>query len=279
MGDYDFTGLSPRSFEQMIQALSYKVLGPGLVIFGDGPDGGREATFSGRPANFPSATDVWDGYVVVQAKFCQRPKGKPAEDARWVSNELKKELDSFAARGSKRRKPEYYILVTNVVLSPARCRGGKDKIADLIGKYAKRLGIKEYRVWDYDQLCRYLDADQDVRNAYRVWITPGDVLAKLASTVEKSFPDFTKVMLNFLQKELLDDHYLKLEQAGHSPENRVPLERVFVDLPTFPERKSEAPKEGEDPNELPSGFLSEILKKGAMCLKPDEEFAPLSGQG
>ena len=278
MGDYVFTGLSPRSFEQMIQALSYRILGPGLVIFGDGPDGGCEATFSGRPSNFPSATDVWDGYVVVQAKFCQRPKGKPAEDARWVSNELKKELASFAAKSSKRKKPQYYILVTNVVLSPTHCSGGKDKIANLIDGYSKRLGIKGYRVWDYDQLCRYLDADQDVRNAYRVWITPGDVLAKLASTVEKSFPDFMKVMVNFLQKELLDDHYSKLEQAGHSPENRVPLERVFVDLPSYPNRQSEAPKEGEDPQKLPSGFLSTILKKGALCLKTDEEYATLSGQ-
>ncbi len=51
MGDYDFTGLSPRSFEQMIQALSYKILGLGLVIFGDGPDGEREAIFSGRTSN------------------------------------------------------------------------------------------------------------------------------------------------------------------------------------------------------------------------------------
>ncbi len=273
MGDYDFRGLSPRSFEQMIQALSYKVLGPGLVIFGDGPDGGREATFSGRLSNFPSTTDVWNGYVVVQAKFYQRPKGKPAEDAKWVYSELKKELDSYSQKGSKRKKPKYYILVTNVVLSPTHRRGGKDRVANLIGGYAKGLGIKDYRVWDYDQLCRYLDADQDVRNAFRAWITPGDVLGKLAAAVEKSVPEFSKVMLNFLQKEFLDDHYSKLEQAGHSPENRVPLERVFVDLPTFPERQSEAPKEGDKDETLLPGFLSTILRKGDMCLKSDEAFA------
>jgi hypothetical protein len=273
MPDYDLTGLSTRSFEQMIQALSYKILGPGLVIFGDGPDGGREATFSGHLSNFPSTTDCWDGYVVVQAKFCQRPKGKPREDAQWALKELTKEIEAFTAKRSKRTKPEYYIFVTNVVLTPVQRNGGKDKATDLIRKYSKALGLKDSRVWDYDQLCRYIDADQDVRNAYRTWITPGDVLAKLASTLEKSNPDFTKTMLNFLQKELLDDHYSKLEQAGHAPENRVPLENVFVDLPTFPERLSEAPKEGEDQKPLPAGFLDVILKKGMMCLKSDEAFS------
>jgi hypothetical protein len=51
MPDYNLTGLSTRSFEQLIQALSVKLFGPGVVIFGDGPDGGREATFEG-PMNY-----------------------------------------------------------------------------------------------------------------------------------------------------------------------------------------------------------------------------------
>jgi hypothetical protein len=75
MPDYDLAGLSARSFEQMIQALACEVIGSGIVIFGDGPDGGREATFTGRLSNFPSAADNWDGYLVVQAKFCQRQRG------------------------------------------------------------------------------------------------------------------------------------------------------------------------------------------------------------
>lgn len=51
--DYDFSRLSTRSFEQLIQALSFRVLGSGITIFGDGPDGGREATFEGA-IPFPS---------------------------------------------------------------------------------------------------------------------------------------------------------------------------------------------------------------------------------
>ena len=116
MPDYDLTGLSSRSFEHMVQALACNILGPGIVVFGDGPDGGREATFRGKLSGFPSPGESWDGYVVVQAKFCQRPKGKPKEDGKWAQNQLRKELQAFAKSESDRQRPQYYIFVTNVVL-------------------------------------------------------------------------------------------------------------------------------------------------------------------
>ena len=63
----NFFGFSTRSFEQFVQAVALKVFGPGTVIFGSGPDGGREATFRGR-VPFPNETDPWQGYGVIQAK-------------------------------------------------------------------------------------------------------------------------------------------------------------------------------------------------------------------
>jgi hypothetical protein len=270
MPDYNLAGLSTRSFEQMIQALACKIIGPGIVIFGDGPDGGREATSTGCLSNFPSPTDCWDGYLVVQAKFCQRPKGKPGEDARWAAEQLKKELDAFAVAKTKRRKPQYYIFATNVILTPVPRAGGKDSIAALINQYKKRIGLKDYRIWDYDQICRFLEANQSVRHTYEAWITPGDVLAKIISKLDVTSPDFGKVMVNFLQKEILDDHFSKLEQAGHSPENRIPLEKVFIDLPAFNERCSKPPDEEPPPKGLPPGFLVEMLEAGSLCLRPEE---------
>src|SRR5271154_947439 len=67
-GEHHISALFPRSFEQLTQVIASKIIGPGVVIFGDGPDGGREATYEG-PMTFPSTEDNWDGYVVVQAKF------------------------------------------------------------------------------------------------------------------------------------------------------------------------------------------------------------------
>ena len=50
MPDYQLERLDTSSFEQLIQALGMEILGPQLMIFGDGPDGGREATLSGQPS-------------------------------------------------------------------------------------------------------------------------------------------------------------------------------------------------------------------------------------
>jgi hypothetical protein len=48
MHDYQLEELGPRSFEQLAVALARKVIGPGLQVYGSGPDGGREATFASR---------------------------------------------------------------------------------------------------------------------------------------------------------------------------------------------------------------------------------------
>src|SRR5437868_6165674 len=110
MPDYRFEGLSPRSFEQLVQALAAKIIGPNVVVFGDGPDGAREATFSGR-LSYPSVGSPWEGKGIVQAKFLQRPSGKPRNDAAWLIRELNEEMKKFSKTGSgkKRPSPDYYI--------------------------------------------------------------------------------------------------------------------------------------------------------------------------
>lgn len=45
--DYDLNRLGPREFEHLVQALALKHLGNGVQVFGDGPDGSREAAFDG----------------------------------------------------------------------------------------------------------------------------------------------------------------------------------------------------------------------------------------
>ncbi len=90
MSDYNLSGLSTRSFEQLIQAIAAKEIGPNIVIFGDGPDGGREATFEGS-IPYPSKEHGWSGYGVVQAKFRQRPQD-PQKDGEWTLQQLRDEL-------------------------------------------------------------------------------------------------------------------------------------------------------------------------------------------
>jgi hypothetical protein len=43
--------------------------------------------------------------------------------------------------------------------------------------------------------------------------------------------DFERTISRYLQNALFADQYANLEQAGHSPDERVPMASVFVDLP------------------------------------------------
>jgi hypothetical protein len=228
MPDYDLYRLSPRSFEQLIQTIAIKLLGSGTIIFGDGPDKGREATFEGK-SNFPSSTEPWNGYVVVQAKFRQRESTR-VSDANWARRQLQTELNQFAEPSTSRRRPEYYIFATNVTLSPG-AGGGKEKVLGVLDHYTSVLGLRGYAVWDYDLIRAVLDGDTSIRYSFGAWITPGDVLQAIVDDLSPRVPDFYATIANYLQKELLSDQYVNLEQAGHTVENRIPLARVFVDLP------------------------------------------------
>jgi len=140
MPDYNLSGLSSGSFEQLIQAIAVKAIGPGTVIFGAGPDGAREATFEGK-MDYPSVAQPWTGYLVVQAKFLQRPLGT-AKDGSWVLRELEAELRKFADKKRNLRCPEYYIFCTNVVLSAVHTAGTHDRADELFKKYAKAVRSK-----------------------------------------------------------------------------------------------------------------------------------------
>ncbi|HEX4548155.1 hypothetical protein, partial [Pseudomonas sp.] len=75
----------------------------------------RDATFEGRPA-YPTTDAPWIGYTVVQAKYKERPTGD-SKDADWLVAQLKAEQTKFAKRSKSYRRPDYYVIVTNVALS------------------------------------------------------------------------------------------------------------------------------------------------------------------
>jgi len=201
--------------------------------------GGREATFEGR-MDYPSQTDSWDGYCVIQAKFLQRPRNS-STDGQWALKELTGELKIFANPKKRRRRPDYYIFATNVVLTPVQGQGWKDKATDLFKKYQPKLPLRDWAIWDFDEIGKFLDHFADIRTGYAAWITPGDVLSEVMEQLTPRRTDFLATMTNFLAKELRSDQYANLEQAGHSTEERIPLARIFVDLPIVTQRLKEPP--------------------------------------
>jgi hypothetical protein len=257
MADYNLLGLSSRSFEQLVQAIAIKRISSTIRIFGDGRDGGREATFEGS-VPYPSPDDRWNGYGIIQAKFLQRPQGS-GKDGDWALQQLRAELKKFANPKKPRRKPEYYIFATNVVLTPVEGQGSQDKAYDLFNEFKDEVPLKGYDIWDYDKLRAFLDDYEDIRRSYAAFITHGDVLAQVIEWLQPSQPDFKQILYSFLQRELLTDQYANLEQAGRATEEKVPIARVFIDLPTFGQPLIDPPKEEGESNELPPGFVASVL--------------------
>lgn len=268
MPDYELSRLATRTFEQLIQALSIKIIGPGLIVFGDGRDGGREATYEGT-IPFPSTEQKWQGYLVIQAKFKQRPLNT-GSDVSWAIKELKDELSKFADTKKNLRTPEFYIFATNVNLSSVPDSGGKDKVKAVFEEFKSTVPIKDFRIWDYDQIRVFLDADQSVRRTYTAWITPGDVLSAMIDLIGSSKRDFMKTIGLYLQKELLMDQYVNLGQAGHAEEDKIQLADVFVDLPYLSTPVQESKQSNE--NDKQDGFVKFILEEANKLIdKPDPQ--------
>ena len=179
------------------------------------------------------------------------------------------ELDTYLDPESKRRKPDYFIFATNVILTPVKESGSKDKVTALLDDFKNQLQLRGYAVWDYDQIRAFLDDCEEIRRNYAAWITPGDVLSEMIKWIQPKTPNFEQTIANFLQKELLSDEFVNLEQAGHDANERIPLARVFVDLPTRDEQRRGVRELSEDdhfshhPEAFAGeykGFIKEILE-------------------
>jgi hypothetical protein len=261
--DYDLSRLSWRSFEQLVQAIGSEVLGPGLIVFGDGPDGGREATIHAT-VPYPTELDKWTGYTLVQAKFLQKPQ-RTGEDGRWAVAQLSEELSKYGEHAS-RNLPDNMIFVTNVNLSAVETIGAKDKVFAI----AAEAGLENFDVWDYDKIRIYLDKYKELRRSFGPYVLSGDVLAEMLELLEEvktERPDFDEVMSRFLQKELIADQWVNLEQAGRSTEEQVPVSRVFVDLPVSDMRQPDPPT--EDLSQLAPGFVAKVLETASVRLDPE----------
>jgi hypothetical protein len=68
MDDYRLHTLTPEGFEALTVRVCMRMLGIGTIGFSKGPDGGRDAKFSGTADRFPSESNPWTGRFVIQAK-------------------------------------------------------------------------------------------------------------------------------------------------------------------------------------------------------------------
>lgn len=286
MNDYQLERLNTRSFEQLVQALALAVLGHQVSVFGDGPDGGREAAFRGG-VNFPQGGRNWNGYGIVQAKFRQHPADLARKNADWSLGELKAEFKKLkpkprratnrAAEQQARTCPDYYVFATNLALSPVLKSGGKDRVADFLEACKHSHGLLDYAIWDGDQIRRMLDSQTAIRTSFLPFILPGDVLALVMQNLQPKRADFAKIMLRYLQLELLDDQFAKLSQGGYTNASRISLSNVFVDLPIEGDAGRDKMARADSASPQRATFLQGLFADAGCVLRPSYRPAQMSG--
>lgn len=67
---YAYEDLGDDQFERLVVILCQQLFGLGVQGFAKGPDGGRDARFSGIAAQIPSPNGPWVGNTIIQAKHC-----------------------------------------------------------------------------------------------------------------------------------------------------------------------------------------------------------------
>lgn len=235
--DYDFTQMGAREFEHLCSALLFSVIGTEVSTYGDGPDGGREATWNGLPGPMSTLPSTWDGYGVLQAKFRQRPYARVSSNATWLLSQAKDELNLWKRSRPTASRPQFLIIATNLTLS-AVPGAGCDQVEKEILAYSKslRLGIKGVRVWHNDTIRTLLDANSSVRARYSSLLCTGDLIANLIDRSTREGDEFTRAILESMARDFLSEGELNLTQAGTLSDNPPRIHDLFVDLPGSADR-------------------------------------------
>lgn len=204
--------------------------------------------------------------------------GQQVYTADWLCKQLGHDLEKFLDSERSLRKPEHYLLISNVSLSSVAKTGGKAKIDKIFRKYQKRLRLKRFAVWSADELRALLEDSEDIRRAYTAWLTPSDVLAQLVERLAR--PNLAKLLPLSLSRDLRNERDVRLKDAGQETEKAIYLENVFIDLPLqHKEALSgyEGDSLGDEPNdrdepagetEKPNNIVANILQRASDKLDP-----------
>lgn len=226
MANYDLNRLNTSEFENLVQALSTKIFNYENIIFGAGPDGAREATFEGT-CTLPDENPL-KGYYVIQAKYKECSSSEDKKDWKWAKNELEKEMGKFQDQDRNLKTPDVYLFFTNIQFTGVSEKGGRDKIEEFKKQYLQL--IPNIRIYGYDDICKFLDNNRDVATAYSSYILPGDILHELYQSIKINNTRDEKILYRFLNKEFEEELYSKLEQANELTDQKINLDKVFVDL-------------------------------------------------
>ncbi|MFC8387536.1 NACHT domain-containing protein [Streptomyces sp. NPDC057238] len=151
---------------------------------------------------------------------------KRTVDAHWLLKETKNELAKWATRSER---PDQLLILTNVVLTPAS-GGGEELLNSYLSSVAQNLQLKGWDIWHAEKICRLLDTHTPVRQKYLGHVM-GDLLVTLNETLTEDQMELADTLASHLVKTFKAEKYAQLDQGGGVDDRKVPLARVFVDVP------------------------------------------------
>lgn len=246
---------SGRSAFSLAAALLLTAFGPGWQAMGAGKDGGRDLYFRGQLAWAPDGgqRDIWAGYTVAQVKHHATLSSKPAENASWLWGRIREELNAWADPTVRGEVPDYWLIVTNVGLTPVHGVGGHDQIhaafhayfddlndssRDLDGgarRTARRQRLSKLRgwkIWDASQVQALLSTYPQVRQGIPGLLNPGDIFASLGEIFDVlPAKDVEHGLRAHARTALVGEGSIYFDEAGSGDMSAMPLHEVVIDLP------------------------------------------------
>ncbi len=266
---YNFDQMDPHSFENMIQSLNEKIFGISCKQYGLGPDGQREFVFEGALKD--SSGKTFEGRTIGQVKYKNHTSNE--DNYKWLVNAIDGELKRFGEK-EKEYRPDHYLFYTNIVLTPTKDTGIKDKIEAYVK--GKMDIIPNIYILGYDEICAMLDNNRDVAITYSSLILPGDVLARAISQYE---PDISLLLKKYLSREFEEDIYTRLDQAGSVTENKISIEKICVDIHVTDKEWRENYRFADHIFTLGNEILGYKNEKNEGKLDRDENFVLIGGPG
>ncbi len=278
--EHSFEEFGPTGFQDLAAALAIAKFGAGVQVMGPGRDGGRDMYYEGQLEWNQSHT--WEGYTVFQVKHQAKLSRRPAENASWLWQEIRKELVAWAEpSGNRSRLPDFMVFITNAPLSAVPEVGGHDKIHQNIKGFIENLRdgrrdvqesdkrtrlaklqrlehVKEWRIWDGNQLSALLATAPGVRRAFSSFLTAPDVFASLHEVTEKlPLEQLEPALREHARTSLIRDGQIYFDEAGSSESAGFDVHQVAVDLPiSIPDSATR------------SSVIPYILQRAEHMLKP-----------
>ena len=275
---YDFSKMDADSFEQMVRSLNEGIFGIKCKQYGLGADGQREFVFEGDITD--KAGNHYEGRTIGQVKYKYLTTNK--DDFKWLTDEIDGEMAGFQKK-EKSYRPKNYLFFTNIVLTPMKENGLKDKIDHYIEKY-KNL-VPNIQIMGYDEICTMLDNNRDVATTYASHMLSGDILAALAKQLQKE-EDYTDCLKIYLSRKFSEEMYTRMDQAGSVTEDRIRIEKVCIDIDAYEKETEEQFAFAERIFRLGNSVRgykkdTDVLGNPCMerCLEKSENFVLIGGPG